>query len=93
MWHALASVKVIAVTVAPPSVSANRPATVTVSGTGVPALTKAKWKPAKGDPKDAAIVKSDDAYQVTFDAGEKGEGTLEVSADDGFTAQAIIKVT
>lgn len=91
--RALASVKVIAVTVTPTSVPAKAPATVTVSGADLPALTKAKWKPAKGDAKDATILQSGDAYQVTFDAGETGGGTLEVSADNFFTAQAKIEVT
>jgi hypothetical protein len=91
--RAIASVRVIAVTVAPMSVPASAPATVTISGTGLPPLTKAQWKPAKGDSKDVSISKSGDVYQVTFDAGEKGEGTLEVSVDDGFTAQAKIEVT
>ena len=91
--RALASVKVIAVTVTPTSVPANAAVTVSVSGTDLPALTKAKWTPAKGDAKDATISKSGAAHQVTFEAGEKGEGTLEVSADNFFTAQAKIKVT
>jgi hypothetical protein len=92
--RALASVKVIAVTMTPTSVPANAAAQVTVSGTDLPALTKAKWTPAKGGAKDAPIAKFGNAYQVTFDAGgEKGEGTLEVSADNGFTAQAKITVT
>jgi len=91
--RALVSVKVIAVTVTAAVLPANKPATVTVSGEGLPVLSKAKWKPAKGNPKDVAITPAGNGYQVTLDSGEKGEGTLEVSAENGFSVQSKIEVT
>jgi len=92
--RALMSVKVIAVTVTPSSVPANAQAKVKVSGTGMPPLTKATWKPAKGAAKDAVITPVDaNTYEVTFDAGEKGDATLELSAANGFTVQSKATVT
>jgi hypothetical protein len=106
--RALVTVNVIGVTAKPASVPANtpapvppnaaatapanKPATVTVSGDGLPTLVKATWKPAKGAATDAAIVPSANGYDVTFDPGEKGEGTLEVSDGMNFTAQMKITV-
>jgi hypothetical protein len=91
--RAVAPVNVIAVTATPTTAAAGQQVTVTLAGKGLPALSKAEWKPEKGSSTPLAVVQSAGGPQVTFDTGEKGTGILEVRGDDDFVAQVKITVT